>query len=82
MYVLPETRRNDDNCRLSPCLEVLQKPNYVTMETKKALFKFGENKSQIQVALYRTLQKKSFLKAIMERKEYIPTACFGADQGS
>jgi hypothetical protein len=52
------------------------------METKKALFKFGENKSQIQVALYRTLQKKSFLKAIMERKEYIPTACFGADQGS
>ena len=63
MYVLPETRRNDDNCRLSPCLEVLQKPNYAMMETKKALSKFGEKTTrEIKVLLIILYELNLFLR--------------------
>ena len=60
VYVLPESNRNDGNCRLSPCLEVLQKPNYATMETKKALFKFGEKTLREFYKLY--IYDKIFLR--------------------
>ncbi|XP_057377678.1 fucose-1-phosphate guanylyltransferase-like [Daphnia carinata] len=47
VYVLPESPKKDENCWLIPCLEVLQKPNYSTMQMRKALVKLGNGEERV-----------------------------------
>lgn len=78
MYVLPESSKRDENCWLTSCLEVLQKPNYSTMKMRKALVKLGKKlSSQIFQMMVRRSLDPYFTKG-MERKECTRTACFGA----
>lgn len=80
VYVLPTSTGNVENCMLSSCLEVLQKPNYLMMQSKGALRTSGNCYYGIRsyvsdLCKYRNINIKE-----MERNMYTQIACFGADQ--